>query len=498
MGRRRGRRGPCGLRGRARLRAPRKKDASPHARARDHRAHELQSGGRRPRERTGRPRDRRPRGRDGTRRGSDGHPVQGPQRLARNRRARPPLPVRQGALRHRDGTGPRRSAEPLRGGRHGRGLPGARRAPRRPDPRGRRVSRVPRGGRDDRDVPARPHPRGRRRAGSRPLERAAGAVPVGRAPRARAPSRADEDRHSAARSRRDRGRREDDARPGRRAADRLFVPVAARDLSPAEAGRLLAHAHGRGRPRPHPEEPSALPALLRSDRRPRASLLPFHRGQGRALFGQAPPPDLRRAGRALDGLALSQRPFDVSAGGNPEINRKDDFRPRAGRVPPAGICRRIRHGFPRAAGRLTRDARPPGPLPRGTDQRHVRIRGSRRPGARRGRKCRPHGGGRGPAPAREARGLHRRDAGRPRHARPRGAVPAPDVTGRAPPPPRRRHGVRAPHGEGARPRTRDGGRARGPSSRPKPGSRAHARAWAPRASVRIAPRRSASRSGAST
>ena len=207
------------------------------------------------------------------------------------------------------------------------------------------------------NVPARPHPRGRHAAGSRPLERTAGAVSVGRAPGARAPPRADEDGDPASRSRWHRGPLEDGPRAGRREADRVFVPVAPRDLSPTKAGRLLAHAHGRGRARPHSGQPAAFPALFGPDRRPRAALLPVHRGQSRALFGEAAPPDLRRAGRALDGLALPQRPLDVSTGANPGINRQDDYRPRARRNPPAGLCRRVRHGLPGAARRLARDAR---------------------------------------------------------------------------------------------------------------------------------------------
>ena len=100
--------------------------------------------------------------------------------------------------------------------------------------------------------------------------------------------------------------------------------------------------------------------------------------------------------------------------------------------------------FPGAARRHTGGAGAPRALPRGTDQRDLRLRGGGRTGARGGgeRGARGEGAGAGAVHARAPRGLHRGDDRRPRDARRRRALPTPHLAGRASAPARGGHGLR--------------------------------------------------------
>ena len=202
--RHRRRRRPRRLRGRARRRAHGLRDAAAEPEPRHDGADGLQPLGRRPGQGAAGARDRRARRRDGAAGGPRVHPRQGPQRLARGRRARHADAERPAGLPPRDEAPARgrAAAAPAPGARR---APAARGAPRRPRRarrrhRGRRrpVLSRPRGRARDRHLPQRPDPHRRlaHRGGAR--RRGGGDGAGAAAARSRLRGRPPQDRHAAA------------------------------------------------------------------------------------------------------------------------------------------------------------------------------------------------------------------------------------------------------------------------------------------------------------
>ncbi len=127
----------------------------------------------------------------------------------------------------------------------------------------------------------------------------------------------------------------------------------------------------------------SLAAVHGRDRRRGPALLPVDRGQGRALRRSHAAPDLHRARGPVDVRDLSERHLDVAAVRRAARARALDPRLRERAHHAARLRDRVR---------LLRSARPQGlarnegdrgPVLRGPDQRHHRLRGSRRAGHRR-------------------------------------------------------------------------------------------------------------------
>ena len=276
MGRDRGRRGPCRVRGRAGGGAHGLVHAHADDEPRRHRPDVVQSRRRRDGEGPPGPRDRRARRRDGPRRRPRHHPVPDAQCLARPRRPLLARAVRPRPLPRRDEAGDRAHAGPrpppgAGESRAGRGRPRGRRGGH-----GRRALSRPRGGRDGGDVPAGPDSRRAPAGGGGASGRVRGRAPVGLPPRPGPHARAAQDGDLPAAARLD-----DRLWPARGTVGRsraLAVSLGAFEL-PASSGRLSHHPHDRSHPCGDRRQPRPLAALLRRDRSGGRALLSLHRGQ---------------------------------------------------------------------------------------------------------------------------------------------------------------------------------------------------------------------------
>ena len=91
----------------------------------------------------------------------------------------------------------------------------------------------------------------------------------------------------------------------------------------------------------HPRQSASRADVFRPDRKHRPALLPFDRGQGRALRRARNPPDFPRAGGSGRRHGLSQRHFDLAAGGGAARAAEDHSGAGKRRDAPAGLCHRI-------------------------------------------------------------------------------------------------------------------------------------------------------------
>ena len=194
-----------------------------------------------------------------------------------------------------------------------------------------------------------------------------------------------------------------DPRPFSFATDRITQP------------QMMCHITytNAGGPRPDPRQPAPGADVLRPDPGPRAALLPVHRGQGRALRRQGPPPDLSGAGRPQHPRILLQRHQHQPAQGRAAGDAAAHPRPGKRRGPALGLRRRVRLRPADAAAPDAGNQAGRGPLLRRPDQRHHRLRGSGGPGADGRHQRGPEDQGRAAAGPRSQPGVHRRPDRRP-------------------------------------------------------------------------------------
>ena len=219
---------------------------------------------------------------------------------------------------------------------------------------------------------------------------------------------------------------------------------------------LLYYPHQRAHPRDHPLRVRPQPHVHRRDRGHRPALLPVHRGQGEPLPGQEQPPDLRRTGGSGHLRAVPQRHFHQPAVRYPAGGGA--FHP---------WFRERQHHTARLRHRI-RLLQSPGPqaqpgdqaharaVLRRPDQRHHRLRGSRRPGVAGGPERGPAEPGKRGLDAAPRRSLRGRAGGRPDHHGHPGALPHVHQPRRIPAAAARGQRRPAPHRE--RPRAGPGGR----------------------------------------
>ena len=174
----------------------------------------------------------------------------------------------------------------------------------------------------------------------------------------------------------------------------------------------------RSDPRHHRRQSRPRADVFRRHRERRSALLPVDRRQGRALQGARQPPDLPRAGRPRRRHRLSERHLDLAAGGRAACVPQDHPGARSRARDQAGLCHRIRLCRSARADREPRGQGGAAAVPGRPDQRHDRLRGGRRAGARRRHQRRARGVGRRATIRRDPRRrLSRRDDRRPRDAR---------------------------------------------------------------------------------
>ena len=156
---------------------------------------------------------------------------------------------------------------------------------------------------------------------------------------------------------------------------------------PCAADSLLDHAHERGDSRDHPREPRQVSSFRRSDRGRWAALLPKHRGQGREVRGEDLAPALPGTGGPPHRRGLRERGFHQPAfrGAIPLYPQRS--RPRECGDPATWLCGGIRLLSAHAASHDPGDEADRRALFRRADQRHLRLRGSGRPGADRRSEC---------------------------------------------------------------------------------------------------------------
>ncbi len=176
-------------------------------------------------------------------------------------------------------------------------------------------------------------------------------------------------------------------------------------------GPLLRDVHQRGDPSRDPGEPGPLAPVRGKDRGPGTAVLPLDRGQGGPIPGPDPPPGVRGARGPGYRRGLSQRRVLLPSGRGAGAVSADHTRPGAACYRPTRLRGRIRLPSSHPALPQPHDEAAGRPLPGGSDQRDLRIRGGRGAGDR-GRHQR------GPAPAGQGTddpeprgGIHRRAGG---------------------------------------------------------------------------------------
>ena len=140
--------------------------------------------------------------------------------------------------------------------------------------------------------------------------------------------------------------------------------------------------HQRSRPRSGARKHRSLPAVQRADSRHRAAILSVARGQDRPLPRQGTASDFSRAGRASTRARSTST--DSRCRCRATCRRRSGPRaagPRGRRRAAAWLRRRVRLHSADGADASARDEAGRRPLPRGADQRHVGLRGSRSAGA---------------------------------------------------------------------------------------------------------------------
>ena len=185
---------------------------------------------------------------------------------------------------------------------------------------------------------------------------------------------------------------------------------------------MLDHPHRRAHPRHHPRRAASLTDVQRPDRGRWSALLPVHRGQGGALRRQEFAPDFPGAGRPGCQRVLSERHLHLAAlrcaiGSRPQHSGSGE---RAHQ--PSGLRHRVRLFRPTRPARVTGNQGDPRSVPCRPDQRHHRLRGSRRSGPDRRPQRRTRFAGRSAMDAASRPGLYRRADRRPDPQRHAGAV----------------------------------------------------------------------------
>ena len=178
---------------------------------------------------------------------------------------------------------------------------------------------------------------------------------------------------------------------------------------------MLDHAHQSAHARDPAQRLRPQPDVHRRDRRRGPALLPVDRGQDQPLRRQGLAPDLPGAREPDDDRVLSERRLDLAAlrcaaGGHPL-----DGGPGERLHHPPRLRDRVRLLRPARAAVELRDQGDPRPLFRRPDQRHHRLRGSRRAGPVRRRQRRAAGARARPLHAAPRPGLSGRDGRRPDH-----------------------------------------------------------------------------------
>ena len=413
----------------------------------------MQPGHRRPGQGPHGARDRRPGRTHGHLGRQGGHPVPQAQYLQGPRRARHPRANRPHPLHARGPGRHLRPGRPLGLSGHGRGRAHRGRARLgRAHPAGRGLCRA-HGASDYGHLPlgADAHRREPflRRTPGRPGIRG----PVGQPARTGDRPGAAQDGHHPAPVGRVHRLRGHGGAARRRPAAELQLP---RALQAAAAAALPHHLDQRAHPRGHPRGVRPLAHVLGRDHRRGRALLPQHRGQGRPLPREVAPPAVHRARGPGPPRGLPQRHPHQPAPGRAEGHA--GHHPGAGERPDRapGLRHRIRFLLPHAAQGDPGGQGRARALHGRADQRHLGLRGGRRPGpvGRAQRRRRP--ARRGALRARARRGLHGRVGGRPSHQGHRGALPHVHLARRAPAAPARGQRRRPAHGHG--PRAWAGGR----------------------------------------
>ena len=208
---------------------------------------------------------------------------------------------------------------------------------------------------------------------------------------ARLRARAVQDRHAAA-TERPHDRLSHGSSPSR--ATPSPVPFSfLTDAIDAAPARLPYHLHQPRGPRPDPGQPAPRTDVLRPDPEHGPALLPVDRRQGRPVRRPREPPDLPRARRAEHARILLQRHLDQPAARRSGGDHPADPGARARRDHAVRLRGRVRLRPADPAPADARDQAGRRPVLRRPDQRHDRLRGSRRPGAHRRHQRRARGQG---------------------------------------------------------------------------------------------------------